>query len=588
MTELTKTEILVNKFLEFYGFQQTEDPGLLKIIKNPKLTNYDGIKEYVEAISEATSGKVFNDLVEHWTMSNKDDYTVAQMVLSQFLTLFFTREEFAEVIKSNENLWERITQDFSVGIKSDMVYNSKTLLAWARLVIYPTILPKLTELYGRPERPGAIRKPKTAAQIRKEKKEELEIQEFLEKGKPQSDSEEEEIDIITPDEPVNVPVVEEEPVSEPEVVIEPVEPMDEEEIVEEPVRKSRKRPLVVEEVPVPEEEPYLQEEVEEEEEAPKKTRKSKKKVKFAPTPLDVEDWIVAMRDIELKPDSAEPVVGFAKAVKQTLKQKYRYVRASDFDFGYRIWGARIYPKLEFLKSGRTKLLPTDIARFGKFGVQEVNSCGNTAYRIKDETFDFSWVEEKRWLNLSSIVEAIRSGSMQCELQRNNPFIGPKGCVFAKDYRGVDIDENGNKMYDVNLEEDDYSVLRKATVGHIDKSTFVECMVDTGARRNEISAKVAKALGLYNPDIQAKLGVTNSGEVETTTGVYRVKNVNLFYNLDVKDLFHGGKNTKKYPKDASLQRLVAFEFPEDPKQDSNFECLIGRDGIRKMGFRVYVK
>jgi hypothetical protein len=536
--------------------------------------------KYFTAIDIASGDVVFKKLYDDITTEGLDDYEVAQLLVSQILGLIFDQGDLNNLIKDNQQQFEAICIDLALAIKNDKVRDGVSLLAWIRLHLLRTVLPRIKELYV-PKR--GYSKPPTAAQRRKELEDDERFERILEQKLPEEDETESE------------PEPEKEP--EPENIVLPSDDMETDIPFENPVAEPVLEGGLEEPVAYPEEDPKdAPEEPEAEEEEivgtkRKKSTKNAKKKKQKKTAsdggiLNVNDYLVIVEDIELKPDVAEPVIGYKRAVKRSKDATTKIVRATDYEFETRVWGAKIYPTIKFLKSGKSKLTETDVHHVGKFGVQEVNMCGNTRYHHSGVVYQFAWKEGKRWLNLSSIVEAIKTGSTPCILQRNSPYISPKGCTFTRDFMGNQIDENGNKVYDVTLEQDDEKVLRTSAVGY--DTTFFEnagTMLDTGAKRNEISSKIAKALKLYDPKVQKQLRVRNSGTIVTTTGEYDVNEVKLDYIITAKNLFHRDVDISRYPPGHVLTGRLTFQYPGDPKQDSNFDILLGRNGIRGLGIKI---
>jgi hypothetical protein len=580
MVDEYRTAKLSVGFLDKLGITLDEslDASIYRTLKFPKFTTISGLMEYLIAIHQAGDRKPFDILYDQYTTQGLDDYEAAQLIIKDILGLYFDPKDLADIVNNNSEKLQSIVTELSNQIKDGTVRDGITLLAWIRIYLLKEVLPRAKELYVREEQ----KRPRTAAQVKKEKLEEEEWQKILD-AKPKDDSEEEPV----PDEPMD-----EEP-----IVVTPEPTIEEEATNDQPEFEPISDPQIDADVEQPVTYPEEQSEDEEPEPKPtknkrksvsKNTKRKKQKRSYSDGgTLNIEDYIVVLKEIKIKNGEAVPELGYEEALRHSEHLNGKIVKSTSYDFGTRVWGAKVYPTLKFLKSGRKKLTADDVKHVGKFGVQELNMSDPTPYHIKDKVYKFVWKSGKRWLNLSPIVQAIREDRLPCGLQRNSPYIGPKGCILARDYKGVEIDRNGNKVFQVGLEEDDDTVLRRGTVGYDDLSIKKLTMIDTGARRNEISATIAKYLKLYNPTVRKELKVRPSGEIQTTTGVYRVNEVDLDYRIYTKDLMHSQLDTARLPPDTELSANLTFQFPDDPEQESNFDILLGRNGIRGLGIRIYM-
>jgi hypothetical protein len=564
MVDEFRTAKLVVDFLESLGL--TLQPGafegsLLESIQHPKLTTLGGIMKYFQAISDMGDNKVFDTLYDLYTQNGLDDFEVAQLLIKKFMELIFDTEEVTKLISENPETYESLSIDLSLAIKNNIVRSGVSLVAWIRLNVLRGLLPRIKELYG----PSRITKPQTAAQIRKEKEEEQVWQDILDQKPESSDSEAEPV----ADNPSSMETEMPDVHSEPEIInLEEEIPFDipEPEPVPEPKKKKSKT---------------------------KKSKKAKKAKKTSPYPvkelLEVNDYLVIMEEVKIKSGIAEPKMGFKEATELSKDDdgEYKIVKATDYNFGDRVWGAKIHVSFQFLQSGKTDLTFQDVKHVGPFGVQEVNISDNSVFRILGNKYEFKWIEGKRWLNLSTIVSTLRNGTTTKTFPGLNPYLAPKSCSSTKDYKGVDIDENGNKILDVGLEISDKAVMRRSTVANSDlQYKNAETMLDTGASRNEISSTVAQALKLYDPKVQKDLGVIRGGEIQTTTGSYTVLQVDLEYKMTANDLFHTEREKSLFPPDFERKAILLFQFPEDPNQNSNFDVLLGREGHADFGIRIH--
>lgn len=163
-------------------------------------------------------------------------------------------------------------------------------------------------------------------------------------------------------------------------------------------------------------------------------------------------------------------MGLARAKETCEKRPGKILKAVDYPLGFRIYGRRIFPTFEFLKANGTAITSEDdIQSWGKYAVYEVNVSDSSVTSIKNggkttdsdgnsksnrNSYALTYKDNKRWFNISEIVESYKKGLQPCHLQRNYPFIGPKHCFFANDFIGRVLDKNADPVTEVPIGETD--------------------------------------------------------------------------------------------------------------------------------------
>lgn len=337
----------------------------------------------------------------------------------------------------------------------------------------------------------------------------------------------------------------------------------------------------------------LQPEIIDEENEPQHRRLKKrgtgriKKSKPSYQPIEIVDFIAVWEEIDLNEDETEPKIGFKNAKEKTKKIDALWSKASDYDFGQRFFGRKVGVTVDYLKKHSTPNSrppkKTDIRTWGAFGVYEVNKCGASHKSLiinKGEAkakFTVSYVNKKRWLNLTPIIDGYKKGNRPIVHVARNYEVSEKKGFYSVDYMGVELDEFGDKIYKAQIKTQANSLVLyrpKAKLFIVSKdrksilqSGDVETVIDTGAQSSEVSGQVANALGLYNLTdemkelLQYKL---NDGSVNN----YATSSVKLYISIPLNE-FCPKEWVTAYPF-PSIEEKIRILFPKEPNNVPNVD------------------
>ena len=303
-----------------------------------------------------------------------------------------------------------------------------------------------------------------------------------------------------------------------------------------------------------------------------------------------DSWL-EIASIEISQEGAAVIEGiegsnvFKKATEQAEAEssagRTDYIKAADLEDYVRVFGRRLMPSYDFLKSGKTELTEDDILKYGKWGIHEVDPSGVGFFRIQGHQVGLTYRDEKRWLNLSKIMKGAANFKAHAKLQRGYPGIGPRGSQFYSDYIGDTVRPDGSHAFNVKLPLEDNQVARNGVLQYGDTSIPAKCLLDDGAYENEVSYDVATQLGLFDDSVPKRDG----GAIQVTGGSYRVFVVdNVQVSFELKQLLADTPGGDIHP--GWITDHMSFRFPERPIE-ATFPVIIGRQGLRILGFRIYV-
>jgi hypothetical protein len=127
--------------------------------------------------------------------------------------------------------------------------------------------------------------------------------------------------------------------------------------------------------------------------------------------------------VQLNAEETEPIGGLQVAIQRCkLDRNFQIISASGYMEGKRFFGCRLLLK-NYDKVGA--ITKDDIQNAGSFGVHEcTNSYGSTDGRKGRKMM---WKDDKRWFNLTPLIEAEKAGRPKVHLSREGKrdFITPE-------------------------------------------------------------------------------------------------------------------------------------------------------------------
>ena len=314
----------------------------------------------------------------------------------------------------------------------------------------------------------------------------------------------------------------------------------------------------------------------------------KTKVKREITPIEnKEDWLLVYKDIELNDEKNAPKMGFDKAIKASKRSSNKeIIKASDKPFGTRYWGRRIIASISYYIEGSDdKPRENQILKYGRLGVQEVTeSGGQSVIKSTDGYFGIEFKNNKRWFNISKIINAYERGKVPVHLERSYPFISPVGGFYNVDYAGEEINSEGQTIIDVPLEVNDRQALRTFYIFKGQNGGPVQALLDTGAQRSQISSAVARTLDLYDGPYEKK----DAGIIYVDGNQYGVYSTTVEIVVYLSELMKDDPYKRKVSPEHHIGETIEVVFPKDQNISSNVDLLIGRNALRKLGLRVYIE
>lgn len=112
------------------------------------------------------------------------------------------------------------------------------------------------------------------------------------------------------------------------------------------------------------------------------------------------------------------------------------------------------------------------------------------------------------------------------------------------------------------------------------SEEVKAILDTGAQKNEVSPKTAQHFGLYT-------GARNSPPVIAGGRTIEMLSNTILLIVDPQEVLNGKGRLAKY-KSKPLAVEIEVLFPKDQTHASHFDMLVGRNGLRALGFKMTIE
>lgn len=324
-----------------------------------------------------------------------------------------------------------------------------------------------------------------------------------------------------------------------------------------------------------------------------------KKHKYAPGGnVNVDDWLWGYRKPRILPNTliVEGTDIPADRFDWTPHQLELFP-ASSLQLGDRFYGKRAVLTDGFLIANRNNVgpvlpRPEDIKYYSATGVFEVAGSDVTQVPKHKErkTYTYIWHNARRWLDLNKIMQGYSEGKTPCSTQKNN-LMGPKGCFIANDYTGITRDKQGNRIIDAYLSESDkdFGINVWLQAAPNTPVQAARAILDTGAYENEISARLAKHLGLYDPNVISHLQIAKGCKIKTTNGPpYNTTRVQLYVRINLEP--NRTNLSRNNRTQQNVDSVIWFCFPDDQTVPFNpdFDVIIGRVGLKQLNISTHIQ
>jgi hypothetical protein len=309
--------------------------------------------------------------------------------------------------------------------------------------------------------------------------------------------------------------------------------------------------------------------------------KPSKKQKTELEELQITDHLQMWPSIELNADKTEPKVGLVEAIKKAKKDTdFEIIKSWDHKLGTRFFGRRLSLRTSSYSKKASEITEKDILSSGQYGVWEVAE----SYPVIDtrNLRKLSFVDDKRFLFITPIVESAKSGKTQAWLTRQG--IRPGGAYISADAIGRPLDKNGRPILVRVIKSGDSMIVRGA-VAYIKRKKIVSqvqnlklLFTDSGGQISEISYETANKLGLFDPSVPKKDGPT----IRTSNGEYRTQICTLTIQIEPEAVRKFDPRFQDFEPE-EVVHTFDFAFPTEPNiNEKMWDILVGLDDSCKMG------